>query len=305
MGLDLITMAATTSKLESSGQIGSGEPSKTYVWDGNQEDKVYVPYTGGVGFAKVSDDMPDLHKFERINTVNGIYLPEDVANGEIFIGEGTAENGLLFGARGCFLSVGSGPFAVVITDTYNSPIPSTGLYFLCQGTEPEYLLPATSELVIGGNARAANSEYVSNVIDLDSYRAMVYTDGSGRLTTIGGAIPDLVEAIALAGGSGGKKSYVYYDSGSEEMCPVYQMLQRAINSPPLKVKFNFNGLLVEVEGVTIIRSGNIVKYMGLYFPAVCTNLNNRVLDVNIIIAIDEIRNRYCILADANTLWFIE
>lgn len=176
MAFDLITMAATIGKLESSGQIGSGEAGKTYAWDGDQENKVYVPYINDGGFVKVSDDMPDLRKFEKIITVNGTLLPSD--NSHYFV-EGTAENGELFGAKGHALCDASAPLAVVITDTLNSPIPSTGLYFLCADILNGDIAELTKELVMPSTIKTIDPKYIPG------------TGNSG-----GGALP-VIDLVAL------------------------------------------------------------------------------------------------------------
>lgn len=150
---------AKINRLKREGGVGWEESGKTYTFDGILEGKDYVPYTSGNGFLKVSSDTPDLHKFEEVETIIGVITPTEPA---VSIIEGTAENNELFGARGYALLHGATPLIVVITDTLNSPVPSTGLYFLCSGY-PENIETAANELVIAETIHPISDKYLPGV----------------------------------------------------------------------------------------------------------------------------------------------
>ena len=211
--------------LVANGQIGSGEPDKTYTFDGKMADKVYVPYGDNVGFVKISDDIADLHKFKKIVFDGETSLP---SNEDVAIQKGTAENGVLFGAEGYILTVGVQPYAVVITSTLGSPIPSTGLYFACglfdgDGNAMMY----TSELVIGGTIKTIDPKYLPS--------------GSGG----GGELP-VIDLIALGMDCSGIGSGGSAEASMTVSSEVYAELVSILSSrKPIVVKFQMDGHDVE------------------------------------------------------------
>lgn len=147
---------AKINRLKREGGVGWDEIGKTYAFDGILEGKDYVPLGNDNGFLKVSSDTPDFHKAEKIDTWYGVATPTTPG---ISIIEGTAENNELFGAKGYIFMIDSDPAMVVITDTLNSPIPSTGLYFFC-GYYPENTTMIVNKLVMSSTIHPISDKYL-------------------------------------------------------------------------------------------------------------------------------------------------
>ena len=173
-------------------KLGVNEtPRKTYAFDGILEGKDYVPFGNDNGFLKVSSDTPDFRKAEKIDTWYGVATPTTPG---ISIIEGTAENNELFGAKGYIFMIDRDPAMVVVTDTLNSPIPSTGLYFFC-GYYPENTTMLVNELVIAETITPIDQKYLPGVCLPVVELSTVVTEEGAELTAEESALMDKVAAM--------------------------------------------------------------------------------------------------------------